>query len=372
MMESMSELIREQPSAGRHLLDEVPAGLARFAGDGRLVACNSELRRILGAVPDRADALSLRPLFAPPPGLREVRPPLARALAGETVQGEEYEVVREGETARTVRVSAAPAADDASGAWLLVVDVGERRNLDTLREQVLAVVAHDLRNPMSAMRMTLAMLSKKTEMPLERRLALAERLTGTLGRMEALVNTLVEYARADGGVQLRLDRSPTNLGLIYDRVQGDLEVIHPGRKVDVQRLGDLEGEWDAVRMERVLSHLVGNALKHGPDDPAPRLVLDGTGRDSIRITVQNGGPAIAADLLPLIYEPFITGAVDKQGRRRAIGLGLFVVRHLVAAHGGTIGLTSTEEAGTIVTVNLPRRPDSAESPTEVHDVNGAQ
>src|SRR5690349_11514670 len=106
MLDSMSELIRDQPSAGRHLLDEVPAGLGRFDSEGRLQACNPALKRILGVVPDRADALSLRPLFPPPAGAREVSPPLARALAGELVQGEEYEVAREGDTARVVRVSA--------------------------------------------------------------------------------------------------------------------------------------------------------------------------------------------------------------------------------------------------------------------------
>ncbi len=371
MLESMSELIRE-PSAGRHLLDEVPAGLARFDAEGRLVASNPELRRILGVVPDRADALLMRPMFPPPTGEREVRPPLARALAGELVQGEEYQVTREDDTVQVVRVSAAPASDPSGGAWLLLVEVSERRNLDTVREQVLAVVAHDLRNPMSAMRMTLAMLGKKTEMPLERRLALAERLTGTLGRMEALVNTLVEYARADSGVELRLERSAANLGLIYDRVQSDMEVIHPGRSVDVQRLGDLEGHWDPGRIERVLSHLVGNALKHGPDEPPPRVVLDGTAPDHVRITVHNAGPAIRADLLPLVFEPFTTGAVDKQGRRRGIGLGLFVVRHLVGAHGGALRLTSTDEAGTIVTVNLPRRSDRAELSTQADDVTQLQ
>jgi signal transduction histidine kinase len=214
MLESMSDLIPEQPTDARHLLDEVPAGLARFDGEGRLVACNPELRRTLGDVPERADALVLRPLFPPPAGAREVRSPLLRALAGETVQGEEYETAREGNTARSLRVSAAPAGE--GGAWLLVVDIGERRHLDTLREQVLAVVAHDLRNPMSAMRMTLAMLGKKAEMPTERRLALADRLTGTLGRMEALVNTLVEFARADAGVGGGGGRCPAPPGrLVY-------------------------------------------------------------------------------------------------------------------------------------------------------------
>jgi signal transduction histidine kinase len=359
MLESMSELIREQPGATRHALDEVPAGLARFDADGHLLACNAELRRILGTVPERADALVLRPLFTTADRMREVKPPLARALAGESVHGEEYELQREGDTARCVRVSAAPADAEVGGAWLLMVDVGERRSLDILRDQVLGVVAHDLRNPMSAMRMTLAMLGKKTELPMERRLALTERLTGTLGRMEALVNTLAEFARADGGIDVRLQLAPGNLGLLYDRLQPDLDVIYPGRKVEVQRLGDLEGEWDAARIERVLAHLVGNALKHGADDAPVTLALDGTAAEHLRITVRNQGPPIPADLLPQVYQPFTTGSIDKNGRRRGIGLGLFVVRHLVEAHGGTVQLTSTAEAGTQVTVNLPRRTSAA-------------
>lgn len=354
MLESISELMRDQPRAGPHLLDEVPAGLGLVNADGRLKACNAELKRLLGGLPERLDALPLRPLFAGQEGARNARSPLARALAGETVQGEDFELGRDGQPPLWVRVSAAPASEPSGGAWLLLVDVGERRNLEAMREQVLGVVAHDLRNPMSAMRMTLAMLSKTAEMPTERRLSLAERLTGTLGRMEALVNTLAEYARADAGVDLRLVRGPANLGLIYDKVAPDLDVIYPGRAIDVKRLGDLEGVWDAPRLERVLAHLVGNALKHGRDDVPVRLTLDGTAADRVRITVANQGTPIPAELLPLVYEPFTTGAVDKHGRRRAIGLGLFVVRHLVQAHGGTIRLTSDAAQGTVVTVELPR------------------
>ena len=292
--------------------------------------------------PRRLDGLSFRPL-------------VQRAQAGETVRGEDCQIARGDQGAQHwVRVSCAPATEAEGGIWLLVVDVAERRSLDILHEQVLGVVAHDLRNPMSALRMTLAMLAKKTEMPLERRLTLAERMMGTLGRMEALVNTLAEHARAEAGVDVRLHRASGNVGLIYDRVQQDLEVLYPGRVVEVQRRGDLEGFWDLPRLERVLSHVVGNALKHGSEEAPVNLVLDGAAPDRVRITVRNQGLPIPPDFLPLVYEPFTTGAIDKNGRRRAIGLGLFIVRHLVNAHGGAVRLESTEAAGTTVTVDIPR------------------
>ena len=254
-----------------------------------------------------------------------------------------------------------------------MVDVGERRNLDTLREQVLAVVAHDLRNPMSAMRMTLAMLAKKTEMPLERRLALAERLTGTLGRMEALVNTLVEYARADAGVELRLERSPANLGLIYDRVQVDLDVIYPGRKVRRAAAGQPGGRVGRRPDGTGAVASGGQRAETRPRRSAgPGWCWTGPRPITSASPCTTPGRPSAADLLPLVYEPFTTGAVDKQGRRRAIGLGLFVVRHLVAAHGGHHPADVDRRSG----YHGHREPAAPAGLGEIdptgHDVNGAQ
>src|SRR5687767_9305696 len=131
MLESMSELSAEQ-SRSAHLLDEVPAGLARYDAEGRLIACNPELRRILGDVPKRLDELSFRPLFsAGQPGRgdpgREPRPLVQRVLAGETIRGEDHEVSPEvargdGSPPRWVRVSSAPAPEQGGGSWLLMVD----------------------------------------------------------------------------------------------------------------------------------------------------------------------------------------------------------------------------------------------------------
>jgi signal transduction histidine kinase len=362
---SLPDFLAERPSLAGALLAGFPAGVAHFDREGRLDASNAELAQILGGLPAAAADLDLRPLggadeapehapeHAPVPG-RGISP-ITRAAAGEAVRGADFELPRSDGSVRLVRLSALPSEEDGrsdGGVWVTIVDLGERKSLDLLRSQVLGVVAHDLRNPLSAMRMTLAMLVKKTEVPSERRIALAERMQGTLARMEALVSSLVEQAQIDAGGELTLKREPQNLGDLYERVERDLQLLFPNRQIEVERRGSLEGTWDTARMERVLTNLLTNAFKHGRDDRPVRLLLDGEGESNIQLTVHNEGPPIAPQLLPVVFEPFSIGG-DRQERRRSIGLGLFIVKHLIRAHGGEVTVDSGE-AGTTFTVSLPR------------------
>jgi PAS domain S-box-containing protein len=344
----------EPIAPGRALAEEILAALARFDGDGRLLSANAGFARVFGrevAPGEPADALELRPS----PGTRPA--PITRALAGERIAGEDFIVSRPDGSTRWVRLSAGPvsASDDVgTGAWAVLVEVGEQRPLEGLREQILGVVAHDLRNPMSAMRMTLAMLAKPAEVTTERRLALSERLLGTLGRMEGLVNTLAEHARAELGVATRITRARADMGDVYERAAAELQVLHPNRAVTVRREGDLAGYWDAARLERVLVALLGNALKHGSDATPVSVVMDGADAQRVVVTVHNDGAPIPPEVLPLVFEPFTTGSYDKQGRRRGIGLGLHIAGLLVSAHGGALTLDSSAGAGTTATVTLPR------------------
>lgn len=352
---SLPDLLAERPALAGNLLTGFPAGLAHFDREGRLDAANAELEQIVGEVPGSASALDLRPLGpADPQG--GALSPIARAAAGQSVLSEDFELPRTDGSVRLVRLSAVPSEDGGhkdGGVWLTMVDLGERKSLDVLRGQILGVVAHDLRNPLSAMRMTLAMLVKKTDMLTERRVSLAERMQGTLSRMEALVSSLVEQAQIEGGGELTLKREPANLGDLYDRVERDLTLLFPNRQIEVERRGSLEGTWDVARLERALTHILTNALKHGRDDRPVRLVLDGEGESNIQISLHNEGPPIAAELLPVVFEPFSIGG-DRQERRRSIGLGLFIVKHVLRAHGGEVSITSSEEGGTTVTASLPR------------------
>jgi signal transduction histidine kinase len=344
-------MLPADPQLAQLIVDQLPAGVGCYDAGGALFAWNVELERLLGGLPRQAGEARFRVHGAPDTG--GCITPVEKALAGESTADADLEVARPDGTGRWVRVSALPLA--GHGAVLLVLDVGEVRGLDALRDQILGVVAHDLRNPLSALRMTASMLTKPQEMPTTRRVELAERLLGTIGRMEALVNSLVEHAQTERGMKLRLCRERVDLEEIFARVKRDIDVLFPGCKLQVTRRGPLDGLWDASGLQRVLSNLLTNALKHGSSDDPVTLTLDGSSDDVVWFSVHNRGNPMPAELLARAFEPFTIGNQNPDGRRRQLGLGLFTVEQLVTAHGGKVSAASSPTDGTTFIVTLPRR-----------------
>jgi signal transduction histidine kinase len=348
---ALLEALGGSTEAAAAALQHLPVGIARFARDGALRAHNAELARLLGAPPATAAAVELHAIAPAAPG--EPQRPVERALAGTAVRDAELEWHRPDGGTRWVRLTAIPLPADG-GALLLLSDLSEARGLDAIRQQALGVVAHDLRNPLSALRMTAAIMARPKEMPTERRVQLTERMLGSIGRMEGLVATLLDHARSEAGVELRLQREPVDLGGVLERVKKDLEVLFPGRPLQERTAGSLVGSWDRGRIERVLANLLSNAFKHGREDTPVSVELEGSAPDAVTIVVTNLGPPIAPELMPHVFEPFTIGPVGETGRRRSVGLGLFIVKHLVVAHGGSVSVRSSLEEGTTFTTVLPR------------------
>jgi PAS domain S-box-containing protein len=354
----MQEFLGARPELVRVMGALVPGGLAWFDAAGTLVGHNQQLERIVGALPARASDWQLRPMAPRSADGARAAHPLERALAGTAVEAEDVELVRADGSSRWLRLTALPLPEGAgAGALAVVVDVGEHHGLDAVRQQVLGVVAHDLRNPLSALRMTASLLTKPQDMPTNRRVQLGERMLGTIGRTESMVATLLEYARAEAGVPIRLNRERLDLGALLERAKRDLDVLFPSRTVAERRVGSLLGAWDAARIERVLANLLSNALKHGRDDAPVTVELDGRDPVVVKLSVHNTGSPIGADLLPRLFEPFTIGPLGQDGRRRSVGLGLYIVKHLVAAHGGTVSVRSTAQEGTTFSLTLPREPE---------------
>ena len=117
-----------------------------------------------------------------------------------------------------------------------------------------------------------------------------------------------------------------------------------------QGSGDLRGEWDADRLAQVVSNLVGNAIQYGGGTPITLTAHEH--RDSVTLGIHNGGLPIPAAVLPFVFEPLSRG--DGPGTARGIGLGLFIARAIVSAHGGHIQVSSSSDAGTTFTVTLPK------------------
>ena len=134
----------------------------------------------------------------------------------------------------------------------------------------------------------------------------------------------------------------------------ELREASPGRDIALRIDGDTQGTWDAARMAQMLSNLVGNALAHGAQGAPVEVLLNGDARH-VTLRVRNEGTPIAASLMPVLFEPFRRGD-DPENHRRGLGLGLYIVREIVTAHGGDIDVQSTVENGTCFTVRLPRSP----------------
>lgn len=134
-----------------------------------------------------------------------------------------------------------------------------------------------------------------------------------------------------------------------------MRISHPERDLRVEARGDGGGAWDADRLAQVVQNLVSNALKYSPED-TPVTVRSWDGEDGrVSFSVHNVGTPIPPEALGRLFQPMerLSSQVDRLGR--SVGLGLYIVKHVVDAHGGTVDVTSAAGEGTTFTVWLPRR-----------------
>jgi signal transduction histidine kinase len=151
--------------------------------------------------------------------------------------------------------------------------------------------------------------------------------------------------------------APVNLDLLGREVLGELAAAHPNRKLRFDVRGDLTCSCDGARLRQVISNLLGNALEHGSEDGDVELSIVSEGPE-IALAVRNQGPPIPSQLLPTIFDPLVQNTstdTPQQRRLGSVGLGLYIAREIVTAHGGAMAVTSSAESGTVFTARIPRR-----------------
>jgi PAS domain S-box-containing protein len=230
----------------------------------------------------------------------------------------------------------------------------QKRNWD-LRERVIGVVGHDLRNPLSAIQMAATLLRDDPRGAGTPRLA--GRILSSAHRIEGIVRDLLDLAKVRLGGGLVITPAPTDGHALCAKIVEEMQAANPGREIRLCTAGDCMGRWDADRLEQVVSNLVGNALQYGPPEIAVNLESRGSATEWT-LSVHNFGDPIPTDVLPNIFDPFKRGrpGTCREAGTRNLGLGLFIVRELVQAHGGTIEVTSTARKGTRLLMRLPRQP----------------
>jgi sigma-B regulation protein RsbU (phosphoserine phosphatase) len=172
--------------------------------------------------------------------------------------------------------------------------------------------------------------------------------------MERIIRDLLDYtrARAQGGIPLSI--CAADVGEVCARVIDEAALPDSGIALELHREGDLSGEWDVDRLEQVIGNLVSNATRHAAPGTPVRVRALGEG-DWVRVDVENDGPPVPAEAVRSIFDPFLRASGETTGAAHAgVGLGLFIVRSIVEAHGGTVEVESAPARPVTFSVRVPR------------------
>jgi len=219
--------------------------------------------------------------------------------------------------------------------------------LEKSRDTFLAILGHDLRSPLGAISGALHILSGPSP-DVERGQALGA-AKRCVSDMAAMIADLLEYTRSRLGKEMPITRSHSNLEHVCKAAIDEVALVYPQTAFRFDAGGNLEGMLDAARIQQVVSNLLNNAVQHGKRGSPVHMVASGENRN-LSLQVRNRG-VIPVKLLQVIFDPLVQiPSGDLPGN---MGLGLYIARAIVLAHGGTIRAASSEEDGTVFTVELP-------------------
>ena len=216
--------------------------------------------------------------------------------------------------------------------------VSERQTSE-LREQFIAVLGHDLRNPLAAISSGMRLLQK--EQSAAKRKYISEMVEGSIVRMGSLIDNVLDFARGRLGTGIPLElRTDVSLSTVLELVVSELRLGIPDRIIETDI--DLPNpiKCDPSRISQLVSNLLGNALTHGSTSVPVRVHADSDG-GILTIWVTNGGDPISPEAIERLFQPFFRGEV--RHRQQGLGLGLYIASEIAKAHEGAVSVASSSE-----------------------------
>jgi two-component system sensor histidine kinase/response regulator len=233
-------------------------------------------------------------------------------------------------------------------------ELNHRTEALRLNEMFIAVLAHDLRNPLATI-ISAADLLKRREGD-DQLARIAQGILASGRRMGRMINDLLDLVRVRLAGGIVLHRQPCDLGEIVGSVVLEQQTARPQRSLQMHQSGDLTGDWDHGRLAQVASNLIGNALQHGDASEAVVVSIDGNAPTCVELVVKNHG-TIPADKRATLFDPFRSG-LEGTHPTDGLGLGLYIAQQILHAHGGTVLLDASSANETRFCVTLPRFVDS--------------
>lgn len=364
-------------------LEAILAGLADgvlvVTPEGQPLLMNAAYRRLLGgtagsappagAAGAEADAgpVELADEHARPLGPDET--PQARAARGETFSMIVTLVAPGGGERQWLEAIGQPVRGESAQQWGVVVvrDITER-SLRLLQEQFTALASHELRSPLTTISGYLQMLDKSLTAPQgsERQRKYVAAARAQVERQMRLIEDLLDVARLQSG-KFSLRRAPLRLDTLLAQVVETAQMLAQGQQIAFTAVGEpLLVHGDAARLEQAVLNLVSNAIRYAPDSAridvrlcrvdgvaADGAAADGAAAAMAEINVQDYGQGIAAKDLAAVFTRFYQVSQGATAPTEGLGLGLYITRQIVEAHGGTIAVESQPGQGATFIIRLP-------------------
>lgn len=234
----------------------------------------------------------------------------------------------------------------------------EKSRLDEtaeFRERLIGIVSHDLRNPLAVIMMASKALARWEQLPPAAVNKLIARIQTSGNRVTDMIRDLLDFTQARLGNGIPIGRKAADLHDLVRQVVDEIEIAHPEREFFVHHSGNAQGHWDADRLAQVIGNLLSNAIAYSPKNSTIHVTTDGFSDDAVTLIVQNDSKAIPDEMLPHLFEPMRRTSAELTNANRSVGLGLYIVKHIVEAHEGQVSVTSSDVEGTAVRVDLPRK-----------------
>ena len=222
-----------------------------------------------------------------------------------------------------------------------------------LEQQMVGIVSHDLRNPLGVIIMSASVLLGRGDLD-EKQATNVGRIASSGRRAERMIRDLLDFTQARIGGGIPVERSALlDLHALARQVVDEIRAAHPESEIRLEHSGNGLGQWDSDRIAQVLTNLLRNAIHYRSPGTPIRVESRGMG-DALTLSVHNQGPLISPETRAVLFQPMRRGDEHSQRGREGLGLGLFIVKQIVAAHAGDLEVQSSEAEGTTFTVTLPR------------------
>ncbi|MHB8872900.1 MAG: ATP-binding response regulator [Myxococcaceae bacterium] len=337
----------------RALLAHLPDALITTNATGEVAFLNAEAERIFATRTATVKGLHVG----------GVCPALARVHES-PLDGEEFEALPELAVGKSLYAPAVRrmAVDGVPTIAVMLRDVTEKRRLETRRLDFYSMVAHDLRSPLTAMTLRLGLMKEERYGPVPERFRKGlESVDARIGELVALINDFLDIARSEG-VGLSLAPRPVDLVKLVRANLSDFEEIAQVSEVKIrfdEPLLPVETVADPARLKQVITNLVSNAVKFSPKG-GQVLVEVAKREQDVEFAVSDAGRGIPGDKISELFQRYSRPATDTA--MPGTGLGLMIVREIVAAHSGTCGVKSTVGKGSRFWFRLPRRGAGSDGP----------